>query len=46
MQGEQEEENISKSAPFYQEGTDQKDKQTPEFVLKPLMCRDAQTRVG
>ena len=46
MQGEQEGENTSKSSSFYQEATDQKDKRTPEFVLKPSMCRDAQTHVG
>lgn len=44
MQGEQEGENNSKSSPFYQEATDQKDKHMPEFVLKPSTCCDAQTR--
>lgn len=46
MQGKQEGENTSKSSPFYQEATDQRDKRTPEFVLKPSMCCDAQTRIG
>lgn len=40
------EKTTSKSSPFHQEATDQKDKQIPEFVLKPSMCRDAQTHVG
>lgn len=40
------EKTTSKSSPFHQEATDQKDKQIPEFILKPSMCHDAQDTRG